>query len=388
MATFPTLFGKASTGKVKQWSIWVEDNQGQGVIVVEHGYENGKLQRNQKVISQGKNVGRRTETTPLQQAIQEATSQWHKKKESGYEELSNLDTDQKEDHSNDEKDVTPAEKTRGVATDTLAPEVMLAHDYHKRGKDIQFPCYIQPKLDGTRCVGVPLKGLFSRTRKPYPHLDHIRAEIDRLPSHIILDGELYSDELTFEEIAGLVRSKTLKPSDIEKQKKIKLHVYDLICHLPYRERTSNLSILFRRYPFSHIVRVKTEWCETQDDMLEKHAEYTSEGYEGIMLRNQNGLYRGTRSADLQKYKTFLDKEYEIIGFQEGQGLEQGCVIWTCRTELGATFSCRPRGTREERQELFQNGEEHIGKWLTVRYQEETNDGLPRFPVGITFRDYE
>ena len=381
MATFPTLFGKASTGKVKQWSVWVESHQEQGVILIEHGYENGKLQRIEKTISQGKNIGKRNETSPLQQAIQEARSQWIEKKEKGYAEREPL-------HASEDQDTETEEKGRGAGIDASAPEVMLAHDYHKRGKDIVFPCFVQPKLDGTRCVGVPTKGLFSRNRKAYPHLEHIRAELDRLPPHMILDGELYSTELTFQEIVGLVKAKTLKSGDLEKQKKIRLHVYDLICPLSYQERHANLSILFRRYRFEHIVLVKTEWCEDQKQMLEKHADYIAQGYEGIMLRNQGGLYKGTRSADLQKYKEFLDKEYEIVGYQEGQGLEQGCVIWTCKTELGATFSCRPRGTREERQLMFQNGDNYIGKWLTVRYQEETDDGLPRFPVGITFRDYE
>jgi ATP-dependent DNA ligase len=383
MTTFPTLFGKASTGKIKQWSVWVESHQGQGVILIEHGYENGKLQRIEKTISQGKNIGKRNETSPLQQAIQEARSQWIEKKEKGYAEREPLNASEDPD-----RDTETEEKGRGVGINSSAPEVMLAHDYHKRGKDIVFPCFVQPKLDGTRCVGVPTKGLFSRNRKDYPHLEHIRAELDRLPPHMILDGELYSTELTFQEIVGLVKAKTLKEGDLEKQKKIRLHVYDLICPLSYQERRANLSILFRRYRFQHIVLVKTEWCEDQKQMLEKHADYITQGYEGIMLRNQVGLYKGTRSADLQKYKEFLDKEYEIVGYQEGQGLEQGCVIWTCKTELGATFSCRPRGTREERQLMFQNGNNYIGKWLTVRYQEETDDGLPRFPVGITFRDYE
>jgi DNA ligase-1 len=39
-------------------------------------------------------------------------------------------------------------------------------------------------------------------------------------------------------------------------------------------------------------------------------------------------------------------------------------------------------------ELFQNGSEYVGKKLTIRFQELTDEGLPRFPVGIAFRDYE
>ena len=123
-------------------------------------------------------------------------------------------------------------------------------------------------------------------------------------------------------------------------------------------------------------------------MKEKHAEYVAAGYEGIMLRTRDGLYKHSRSVDLLKYKEFLDGEYEVVGAEQGQGLEEGCVIWICRTAEGKTFHCRPRGTRESRSELFQKNEEYMGKHLTVRFQELTDEGIPRFPVGITFRDYE
>ena len=108
-----------------------------------------------------------------------------------------------------------------------------------------------------------------------------------------------------------------------------------------------------------------------------------------MVRNLKGAYRiGKRSADLQKVKTFLDGEYRIVDYLEGTGNEAGCVIWVCETLEGRQFRVRPRGTQEERKLLFQNGDEYIGKMLTVRYQELTDDGVPRFPVGIAIRDYE
>jgi DNA ligase-1 len=107
-----------------------------------------------------------------------------------------------------------------------------------------------------------------------------------------------------------------------------------------------------------------------------------------MIRSKEGIYKHSRSIDLLKYKEFQDDEYEVIGFEQGQGLEDGCVIWVCRTAEGKTFHCRPRGSRESRCELFQQGANHIGKKLTVRFQELTDEGIPRFPVGISLRDYE
>jgi ATP-dependent DNA ligase len=205
---------------------------------------------------------------------------------------------------------------------------------------------------------------------------------------MILDGELYSDTLTFQEIVGLVKRETLKPSDQEKQLQIKLYVYDIINSNPYENRFINLQLLFRLHRFKYLVLVKTENCENQEQLKQKHSEYVLEGYEGIMLRNKNSSYKGSRSIDLQKYKEFFDDEYEVIGYQEGQGLEEGCVLWTCITSERKQFSCRPRGSREERQEMFLHGDKYIGKKLSVKYQELTDDGIPRFPVGIAFRDYE
>jgi ATP-dependent DNA ligase len=384
MPTFPTLFGEATTGKLKQWSIRVFEENGLAIIEIQHGYHDGKLQTNQKTISQGKNIGKRNETTPLQQAISEAQSQWIKKKESGYSEHPSAQSPSPD--SDDSKLATPPSRSKGFDADV--PSVMLAHDYNKRSKDIQFPCYIQRKFDGTRCVAIPSKGLFSRNKKLYPHLSHITQEINRLPPSFILDGELYSDSLTFQEIVGLVKKDTLSETDKTKQLQIKFYVYDLVKDQPYQLRHTNLQLLFRKYKFQHLVLVQTELCQDEKQMKEKHNQYVDEGFEGIMLRNKDGAYKGSRSADLQKYKQFFDAEYEVIDFQEGQGLEEGCVIWTCKTSDSKTFSCRPRGSREDRQQMFLNGQSYVGKKLTVRYQEETNDGLPRFPVGIAFRDYE
>ena len=376
--SFPALQGTTLTGKTKVWSIEVRHQDGNGVIVTTHGQQDGKMQINEKIISEGKNVGKKNETTPFDQAVSEARAAWTKKRESNYTPIDEVEEDDEDDEVGG---------GRGKGMDETVPLPMLAHDYNKRGKSIQFPCFVQKKFDGTRCVAVPQKGLFSRNRKSYSHLDHIKEEINKLPSNMVLDGELYSDTLTFQEIVGLVKRETLKAGDQEKQLQIKYHVYDLINEAPYVQRYSNLQLLFRRYKFKHLVLVKTENCESEDKMKEMHAQYVAEGYEGIMLRNKEGLYSNARSAHLQKYKEFFDTEAKIVGFKSGEGLDQNCIIWILEYQ-GKTFSCRPRGTREERMEQFKNGSDYIGKLMTVRYQELTDDGLLRFPVAICIRDYE
>jgi ATP-dependent DNA ligase len=398
---FATLYGEATTGKIKMWKIEVADAGASGAtITVTHGYEDGKKQVATKTITVGKNIGKKNETTPLQQAIVEARATWQKKVDSGYAAAASGDkvaiaaggagmatTAAPADKATKSTTAAPASRAKETTLDIPAP--MLAHDFNKRAKSIKFPCYVQRKYDGTRCVAVPQTGLFSRNRKRYPHLEHILAELASLPPSLILDGELYSTELTFQEIVGLVKRETLKAEDEKKQLKIHLHVYDIISDAPYEDRKARLEALCDREKFKYIKLAETEVCETRDELKGLHDKYVADGYEGIMLRNTTGLYKaGQRSADLQKYKEFEDAEYTVVDFKEGDGAEKGCVIWICETEAGQQFACRPRGTREERVELFESGTDYIGKKLTVRFQELSNDGIPRFPVGLTFRDYE
>jgi DNA ligase-1 len=118
------------------------------------------------------------------------------------------------------------------------------------------------------------------------------------------------------------------------------------------------------------------------------AQNLANGYEGVMIRDPKSPYQGRRSYYLQKYKKFDDEEFEVVGFQEGQGNDIGTVIWVCETPSGKTFTVRPMGTRAEKQKMFQNANDYIGEMLTVKFQDYTVAGIPRFPVGVTFRDYE
>lgn len=373
MATFAPLYGVALTGKPKIWQVSVEDRDGVGVVIVQFGYIDGKQQINEREITKGKNIGKKNETSPVEQAISEAQSLWNKKKDAGYVETLTDSPSAFESHEDD-----------------YIPLPMLAHDYNKRGKSIKFPCYAQRKLDGVRCVAIAKKGMFSRNGKTMSeHLEHIEYELNTLRKGTTLDGELYSDTLTFQEVVGLVKKTKITGDDMKKFLQIHLCVYDTISEDDYEDRYKTLTALFKEHKFKYIRLLPTVVCETADDVKGLHAEYVAEGYEGLILRNKKGKYDvGHRSINLQKYKEFIDEEFKVIGFKEGDGLEKGCVIWRCETEDGQEFDCRPRGTHEERIELFKHAKKYIGKLLTIRFQEWTTDKKPRFPVGIAFRDYE
>jgi ATP-dependent DNA ligase len=454
MEAFPPLVSHTAGGKTMLWQIRVEPTKdGHGLIIVERGHEGGKVTRDEKVIEEGKNLGKKNETTPLQQAILEARSAWNKKKSAGYEEAvakggagapsmaatASVAASKKPSKSlgvaaaiaslvgspaaasivasasasvaapvapsvskaagkaamNAAEAIAPS---RAAVITMTAPLPMLAERFQDRGSKIVFPCFVQPKFDGTRTIGIcGLKAgepcLFSRTRKAYPHLEHIQAVIRSLPKGLVLDGELYTNEYNFQEIVGTVKKKTLTAADAVKHGHIQLHVYDIVMEgMGFEDRFKTLVQVFDRFKdrIGTVLQLcKTEVAANEAAVKKKHDEYVEEGYEGIMLRNKDGLYKvGGRSVDLQKFKMFLDDEYDIVGFYEGEGAEKGCVLWRCKTPEGRVFGCRPHGTQEERRELFKHGSEYVGKKLTVRYQELTDDGIPRFPVGIAIRDYE
>ena len=363
-----TVYKKTSTGKIQQWRAWVETTATGFLLKVESGQTDGKLTETAgQVIDEGKQ-----KRTAQEQAIFEANSKLKKKRDEAY------------------FDTIEAAKTQVK----LLP--MLAHSFTKRKHNINYPAIVQRKFDGVRCLArLNSDGtvtLMSRKGKEFAHLNHIKADVaaNNSNTNLILDGEIYSDTLTFQELVGLVKRVTLKPGNDEQMLEVSLRVYDCVELNNEADFTDRYLIIANLTEGAeYLSLVENVRVSTESEIHAAQARFVEEGYEGAMVRNLTGAYAiGKRSANLQKVKTFLDGEYLIVGFTQGTGNETGCVIWICETPDGKQFRVRPRGTQEERKVLFQNGEEYIGKMLTVRYQELTDDGVPRFPVGIAIRDYE
>ena len=138
----------------------------------------------------------------------------------------------------------------------------------------------------------------------------------------------------------------------------------------------------------HYEYVETFSVKKHVDMNGYHKMFMQQGYEGTMIRDRNSVYEiGKRSNYLLKYKDFQTEEYPIVDVKEGSGREKGAAIWICKTGE-QYFSVKPEGTLEQRREYLNNKEKYIGKELTVRFQNLTALGVPRFPVGVSFRDYE
>jgi len=379
MKIFPTLYEQSTTGKTKHWSIEVsQTGKSEATILVKYGAGDSKVKLSKKVITQGKNIGRSNETTPYEQALSEAEATWKKKKDKGYvEDISNLQDE------------------------VLLP--MLAHTFQKRGHDIVYPCYAQPKLDGVRCLAKKIDDktikYYSRMGKEFTTLEHLTEDLLAIMSTgQVFDGEIYSHDHTFQEMIRLVKKERegvnfLRYCVFDIVDTIKTFedrfVKDLYEKFDYVQSVGSRVVVICKNPSKNILVVATETVDSDDDIKFLHSKMIDLGFEGLILRNADGKYQlKSRSKDLQKYKEFQDEEFEIVGGQPSTGTEAGCVIFTVKNKKGQQFAVRPRGSFELRKQWMDSLDSLIGKKLTVRYQELTDDGIPRFPVGIGIRDYE
>ena len=189
---------------------------------------------------------------------------------------------------------------------------MLAHKVGKKEIDWSAKNFIQPKLDGVRCIFTK-DGAYSRTGKQFKNLAHLEEDLEdffkKYPD-TVLDGELYNHALKhdFEKIISLVRKQKPKDEDrFEAGNLVQYHVYDVITSLnsTYETRYNMLRMNLPIYKTMTLVANTTVDSMEEAKML--HDVHLAKGYEGSMLRT-NGFYEQKRSYNLQKFKDFHDTE--------------------------------------------------------------------------------
>ena len=280
---------------------------------------------------------------------------------------------------------------------TLKP--MLAHKFDDNRVDWSLPVYIQPKLDGVRCLFTK-DGAFSRTGKQFKNLAHI--ELALIPffkqqPDIVLDGELYNHKLKrdFEKIISLVRKQKPTADDrLDAQHLVQFHVYDYFDGVRYDSYKTRMQNLYNSdvniYNPKVIQTVPAQLVDSYNYARDLHATYLREGYEGSIIR-LDGLYKHGRSYDLMKFKDFSDTEATIIGYETGKGKRTGTLgKFIMQDDEGVEFGCPPgKGYNYKNlAEMLNNITDYIGKRATFTYFQRTQAGSYRHPLFKTIRDYE
>jgi len=316
-----------------------------------------------------------------------------------------------------------------MTTTTLKP-MLAATITGAEGKslsDLKYPVYASYKLDGIRCLIVDNK-VVSRTLKEIPN-EHIRKVLtDRNWSLLgrSFDGELIVGEPnkpdTYTKTASGVMSQSGLPN-------FTYYIFD--CHaevqrdIPYKERYAQLrywkqsmNANFYVPSFDRVIQIlKQTLCSNPDEVEAFEKQAIELGYEGIMIRQAESLYKMGRStfnqAYLLKLKRYLEMEGEIIGFQELMlnknepeidalgyqkrsskkgGKEGGDTLGALILNIKWDGKLRElhvgSGLNDAlRKKIWSAQDKYRGRKVTFKYSPPVKeDGLPRQPIFLRFRE--
>jgi DNA ligase-1 len=359
-----TLFKTRKDGKIQ---FWFAELEGDKVRAVSGQWENdgpveSSIVRSKWKTLKGTNIGKSNERTPEEQAEFEFNKMQREQLEDGYSE------------------------TIGVLSMPEKVNPMLAEKYDPKVNYKGW--YVQPKLDGVRCI-INLAGMWSRQGKPILSAPHIYEELKPLleKGHVF-DGELYNHDLKedFNKIISLVR-KTKPTADdlVESAEKVEYHIYDAIGvgSLSFRDRNQIINIMFSQNEYKKIKQVKTFYLMDSEFEDSTYADFLHDGYEGMMYRNSSAQYEFTRSKNLLKRKEFVDEEFNITDIVEGEGNWSSVAKVVHCEANGKQFKATIKGNFDYCRQLLAEKDQYIGGKVTVRYQNLTPDGIPRFPIATT-----
>jgi ATP-dependent DNA ligase len=358
----PILHSTTKNGNTKFWVGHITQ-EGDGYFLQSESWQtlaSGEESKHNESIPYAvtiKNIGKKNETAPLEQAESELASMVKSQK--------------------DKKNYI--EKGKKVVSGKL-PLPQLAHKYRDHAKKIKFPAFEQAKYDGTRCI---CDGTKAQTRGGQPFIPEVVAHIMFDTDNFIIDGELL--------LPGNVPLQTTVSATKKFRPDISptliYWVYDIVDEtLNQTERLAILKGLESKFP-PNVRLVETTLVNNEEELQKRHEQHVLDGYEGTIVRNTDGKYLvGHRSYDLQKKKDFEEAEFKVIGCRSGEGLYKDCAIFRCVTAEGEEFDCNPEGTIELKKRYYTDRDSYINKWLTIRYFSKSISGKPGFNVGVCFRD--
>ena len=363
MKEFPTLYHKDSLGRLRSWSVWAKGN----VVYSDAGLVDGAKIRS-SYECQATNVGRSNMRTPEQQAEFMAASDWKHKLDRKYR-------------------TTPEE-----AMQPLSRMPMLAQPYNPK-KHVKM-YRMQPKLDGVRALSFwgddDRIHMVSRSGQDwnFPEIEKALASV--LPKGCAVDGEVYKHGTKLQKVTSLARGHD--GADLQ------YWMYDMPIveeneDLPQVERLQMLKEFFdviKGDDLEQILRLTpTTFPLPVAECLEWEKWYVAQGFEGGIGRADDGQYRyAARSHDVIKFKSFDDTEFEVVGSYEGEGKDAGAIVFICKNDINdKTFGVRPAASYAERQRMWQNREQYVGKMYTVKHMKEgrTEEGLRYCMTGKCFR---
>lgn len=262
---------------------------------------------------------------------------------------------------------------------------------------VPLPCYASPKLDGIRARIHRVDGemrFVSKAGKVLPN-KAMQSMLKGQKWLQGLEGELVivaadSRLRAFNDIVSAV-----KTEDSPVPTGFAFEVFDIATveteFMPFVERRNVIDKLCRAHGNGWIFPVRQVHVGSHTLLLHLYDEW-SRDFEGMMTRSPHYHYiRGQASMEgLAKWKEWHDMEVTII-----DSIEEMSKDNEPKGTLGALRCSMPDGkevkpgsgfSAQERADLWQIRHTLPGKQITIKYQELTSHGIPRFPIFQRFRD--
>jgi DNA ligase-1 len=413
------LYKKDSKGKVLEWFAQPSNTND---ILMSSGELNGQKSISWRRNIKGKNIGKANETTDIQQVNNDIESLYNEKKKKGYKSIKDLKETFGDlyhqltletfllqalpnDNTTAEGNLKPmfCQQYYRDKKDWMAPDGRIYKDrkyYYlqnphvpkeKGAVKMNFPCIIQGKINGVRTTSQLDNDsiiLLSREGTKY-NVNHIQQVLLNnkflFDNNIILDGELYIPNEALQVITSAVKLPNLNSSRIE------YHIFDLaISGVPFIERFKLLKELLSKIndPYNCIKLVRAFKVSNDTTVQQMTDTYISEGYEGSVLRAENGLYEfGKRPMTITKLKRLIDEEFKIISVRS-QEKRPEFGMFVCQTKDKKQFTINPTMSDVDKLSILINPNNYIGKLITIKFYEYTEDGIPFHIVDNIIRDYE
>jgi len=266
--------------------------------------------------------------------------------------------------------------------------VALANKLKDYKKGLNGLWYLEPKIDGLRCVIVGGKA-YTRTGKDIKTAGHVIAELPSAAQDYVLDGELMGVG-AFEDTMSQIRNGKKAG---ENAKKLVFNIFDCVRADEWAakqsrrvsDRKNDIVELFapkgdgkvtphiKVVPWKHVDNPSDETVQQLHDM------YVMQGYEGLMIKAEAG-YEWKRSNAVLKMKTFVDIDLPIAGFVEGEGKYVGMMGTMVVDDHGIKSEVGTGFTDEHRRIMWEMREQLVGQVVELCYQNKTKEGKLRIAV--------